>query len=660
VAGVPTVDLATVADAGGGTLQKTAFDAYGRKTGTSASTTSDLPEGSRLYFTASRVLATVLAGLSTVSAAVITSADTVILALGKLQGQISANLVAIGLKADKSITISAGSGLSGGGDLSSNRSINISNTAVTPSSYGDATHVATFTVNAQGQLTAAGSVAITSGGGAVTSVFGRTGVIVAAPGDYTFAQIGSKPTTLAGYGITDAASSSQGSKADSAVQSVTGSGVNNTDPRNPIIYSGSGAVSSVNGQTGAVTLTKVDVGLGNADNTSDANKPVSTAQASAIALKIGEAPSDGNPYVRINGAWVAVTGKMIAGSAIAPASHANQTSVAVSFGTTFSAAPKVFIEVTSGAVAGSGALVSYLSTVATTTGCTVYFDLAEGAGSPSTIDNPVAFSWVAIENPGSITVGGGGTWGSITGTLSSQADLQAALNSKANSGGTGPGTDAYVSNVIGLYPMDTRTLMGYVNDVAGATITLLGGITGDSAIKRFGKNSLSSNGQGIFFNTPISPCYLMGTQDFTWEVDFQYRSLNSYQSIMSTRPSSGAAVGTVCFGLDSAGSVYCFAESAYLVSPTAVGMTPNVWHNGSITSISGVGRFFIDGNQVGANFTMPNLNYRPTNSGGQITFGADVDGTEHLVGSLANGRITLGTGRYAANYTPATDQWPFK
>src|SRR4030095_5556362 len=42
------------------------------------------------------------------------------------------------------------------------------------------------------------------GGGAVSSVFGRTGAVVAAINDYTFAQIGSKPTTLSGYGITDA------------------------------------------------------------------------------------------------------------------------------------------------------------------------------------------------------------------------------------------------------------------------------------------------------------------------------------------------------------------------------------------------------------------------------------------------------------------------
>lgn len=47
----------------------------------------------------------------------------------------------------------------------------------------------------------------------------------------------------------------------------------------------SGAVSSVNGQTGVVVLTKSDVTLANVDNTSDANKPVSTATQTALDLK---------------------------------------------------------------------------------------------------------------------------------------------------------------------------------------------------------------------------------------------------------------------------------------------------------------------------------------------------------------------------------------
>jgi hypothetical protein len=56
---------------------------------------------------------------------------------------------------------------------------------------------------------------------AVSSVFGRTGAVVAATNDYTFAQIGSKPTTLSGYGITDGVA--QGNITTSGLTVATGS-----------------------------------------------------------------------------------------------------------------------------------------------------------------------------------------------------------------------------------------------------------------------------------------------------------------------------------------------------------------------------------------------------------------------------------------------------
>ena len=46
-----------------------------------------------------------------------------------------------------------------------------------------------------------------------------------------------------------------------------------------------GIVISVNGRTGEVILTKTDVGLSNVDNTSDKNKPISTAQQTALNAK---------------------------------------------------------------------------------------------------------------------------------------------------------------------------------------------------------------------------------------------------------------------------------------------------------------------------------------------------------------------------------------
>lgn len=52
---------------------------------------------------------------------------------------------------------------------------------------------------------------------------------------------------------------------------------------------GLGSVISVNNMTGEVVLTKSNIGLGNVDNTSDANKPVSTAQQAALDLKVNKA-----------------------------------------------------------------------------------------------------------------------------------------------------------------------------------------------------------------------------------------------------------------------------------------------------------------------------------------------------------------------------------
>ena len=59
-----------------------------------------------------------------------------------------------------SLTISAGTGLTGGGNLTTNRTLSIANTTVSAASYGTASAVPTFTVNGQGQLTAASDVTI--------------------------------------------------------------------------------------------------------------------------------------------------------------------------------------------------------------------------------------------------------------------------------------------------------------------------------------------------------------------------------------------------------------------------------------------------------------------------------------------------------------------
>jgi hypothetical protein len=62
------------------------------KTGAVVLTTTDITEGTNEYHTSARVRAVILTGLSLVTNAVISATDSVLIAFGKLQAQITANL----------------------------------------------------------------------------------------------------------------------------------------------------------------------------------------------------------------------------------------------------------------------------------------------------------------------------------------------------------------------------------------------------------------------------------------------------------------------------------------------------------------------------------------------------------------------------------------
>lgn len=60
------------------------------------------------------------------------------------------------------ITLTAGTGLSGGGNLTANRSFAIANTGVTAATYGSSTKIPVLAVNAQGQITSASEQTLTA------------------------------------------------------------------------------------------------------------------------------------------------------------------------------------------------------------------------------------------------------------------------------------------------------------------------------------------------------------------------------------------------------------------------------------------------------------------------------------------------------------------
>lgn len=94
----------------------------------------------------------------------------------------------------------------------------------------------------------------------------------------------------AGYALASAVTSALAGKVDK----VAGKGLSTEDystaEKSKLAGIEAGAqvntVTSVAGKTGAVTLAKGDVGLGNVDNTSDAEKPISTAVSAALSGKV--------------------------------------------------------------------------------------------------------------------------------------------------------------------------------------------------------------------------------------------------------------------------------------------------------------------------------------------------------------------------------------
>jgi len=72
--------------------------------------------------------------------------------------------------AANTVNVIAGTGLVGGGALTANVTLDLTNTAVTPGSYGSATQVSQVTIDAQGRVTSAANVSIAISNSAVSGL----------------------------------------------------------------------------------------------------------------------------------------------------------------------------------------------------------------------------------------------------------------------------------------------------------------------------------------------------------------------------------------------------------------------------------------------------------------------------------------------------------
>jgi hypothetical protein len=251
--------------------------------GTGASTLTGYVKGNgTANMTASATVpSTDITGLGTMSAQ---NANSVSITGGSISGTTVAGYV------PTTTTITAGTGLTGGGDLSANRTLSISNTTVTAAAYGSASKTLTATVNAQGQLTALAdtNIAITntqvSGLGTASTKDAGAALGVATLDSSGKVPVSELPAAVLGalsyQGTWDASTntptltSSVGTKGYYYVVSVAGStnlnGITDWLVGDWAVYNGTAwqkvdntdAVTSVNGFTGAVSLTTTNIAEG--------------------------------------------------------------------------------------------------------------------------------------------------------------------------------------------------------------------------------------------------------------------------------------------------------------------------------------------------------------------------------------------------------------
>lgn len=137
---------------------------------------------------------------------------------------------------------------------------------------------------------------ISSGGGGATTLDDLSDVDITSPSPqngeallYLGTQWVNSPLSKFNVGLGNVDNTSDANKPIStATQTALNLKYNASNPSNYVNAAGASAaapVQSVASKTGAVVLTKSDVGLSNVDNTSDANKPVSTATQTALNSK---------------------------------------------------------------------------------------------------------------------------------------------------------------------------------------------------------------------------------------------------------------------------------------------------------------------------------------------------------------------------------------
>ena len=194
-------------------------------------------------------------------------------------------------------------------------------------------------------------------------------------------------------------------------------------------------------------------------------------------------------------------------------------------------------------------------------------------------------------------------------------------------------------------------------------VTAVGDAQISTAQSKFGGSSIAFDGNGDYLTSSTNLGYEVLGGNFTIELWARLAAAQNDMSLVSTylfvSPSidSGWFLRFTPTGLRFFVGSNTSGDANDVLINRSFSFAQNQWYHIAVTSLSNVGRIFIDGTQQGATFSIAT----GVNSGQSLLVGAiNASGAPSLFfnGYIDDLRITKGVARYTQNFTPPTAPFP--
>lgn len=206
-----------------------------------------------------------------------------------------------------------------------------------------------------------------------------------------------------------------------------------------------------------------------------------------------------------------------------------------------------------------------------------------------------------------------------------------------------------ISAIDGDYVNLTGRQVGFqtITDRLGKTVYAQGDAQLSTSIRKFGTASVVLDGTGDYASLATQPDFEFGTNDFTIETWVYPTATGTYRTLFDFRSTAGDT-GGIILGLSDINALYFFYNGNYRIGP--VGSVPiNTWSHIALCKSSGTTRAFVNGTQVGLDYTDSN-----TYAQRGIRIGADPNGNFAFTGNFDDVRITNGTAKYTTSFVAPT------